>query len=98
MQFKLWLNLPLGIWSQRMAIKSKIKMTTYLSFLLKSVIFIKNINTILVDFDWKTFEADCRKIVNDISEKFLDLGLDEGNHSDFGQDLIEKQAKYRKEF
>jgi hypothetical protein len=52
----------------------------------------------LVDFDWKTFEADCRKIVNDISEKFLDLGLDEGNHSDFGHDLIEKQAKYRKEF
>jgi hypothetical protein len=36
--------------------------------------------------------------VNEISEKFLDLGLDEGNHSDFGQDLIEKQARYRKEF
>ena len=53
---------------------------------------------ICLDFDRKAFEQECRKIVNDISEKFLDLGLDEGNHSDFGQDLIEKQARYKKEF
>jgi hypothetical protein len=37
-----------------------------------------------VDFDWKTFEQECRKIVNDINDRFLDLGLDEPNHSDFG--------------
>lgn len=40
--------------------------------------------TFLIDFDIKAFEAECRKIVNDISDKFLDLGLDDGNHSDYG--------------
>jgi hypothetical protein len=45
----------------------------------------------------KAFEAECRKIVNDISDKFLDLGLDDGNHSDYG-DLMHKQEKFRKEF
>ena len=80
-----------------MVLLSHLKTTTSQCLQLKSVssfVFYK----FFVDFDWKAFEADCRKIVNDISEKFLDLGLDEGNHSDFGQDLIEKQAKYRKEF
>jgi hypothetical protein len=33
----------------------------------------------------RAFEAECKKIVNDISDKFLDLGLDEGNNgSDYG--------------
>ncbi len=43
-----------------------------------------HVNFFLIDFDIKAFEAECRKIVNDISDKFLDLGLDDGNHSDYG--------------
>ncbi|CDW71837.1 px domain containing protein [Stylonychia lemnae] len=49
------------------------------------------------NFDIKTFEAECRKIVGDISDKFLDLGLDDGNHSDYGN-MIQKQEKFAKEF
>jgi hypothetical protein len=46
----------------------------------------------LVDIDWKAFDQECRGIVNEIAEKFLDLGIDDGNHSnEYGQDLIQKQ-------
>lgn len=38
----------------------------------------------IIDFDARAFEAECRKIVQEISDRFLDLGLDEGNHSDYG--------------
>jgi hypothetical protein len=37
-----------------------------------------------LDFDAKAFEAECRKIVQDISDRFLDLGLDEGGSHDYG--------------
>lgn len=37
----------------------------------------------------KAFENECRKIVNDISDRFLDLGLDDGNHSDY-ENLMQK--------
>lgn len=50
-----------------------------------------------IDFDVKAFENECRKIVNDISDKFLDLGLDDGNHSDYGNMML-KQEKFAKEF
>jgi hypothetical protein len=46
----------------------------------------------------RQLEAECRKIVDEIQEKFIDLGLDEGNHSDYGDDLYNKQEKFRKEF
>lgn len=49
-----------------------------------------SILTHTVDFDAKAFEIDCRKIVQDISDRFLDLGLDEGGHSDYGN-LMQKQ-------
>ena len=52
----------------------------------------------IIDIDWKAFEKDCRDIVNEIADKFWDLGLDDGNRSDYGQDLIQKQQKFRKEF
>ena len=42
----------------------------------------------ITDIDWKAFEKDCRDIVNEIADKFWDLGLDDGNRSDYGQDLI----------
>jgi len=32
--------------------------------------------------NWKQFENDCRKIVQDISNKFIDLGVDDGNNSE----------------
>lgn len=53
--------------------------------------------TMNVDFDMKAFENECRKIVQDISDRFLDLGLDDGNHSDYGN-LMQKQEKFSKEF
>lgn len=46
------------------------------------------VNPNFIDIDWKAFENECRGVVNDIAEKFIDLGLDEGNHSEYGQDLI----------
>jgi len=36
--------------------------------------------------------------VNEISDKFIDLGLDEGNHSGYGAGMMEKQDKFNKEF
>jgi phage-related minor tail protein len=36
--------------------------------------------------------------VNEISDKFIDLGLDEGNHSGYGADMMAKQDKFKKEF
>jgi hypothetical protein len=35
--------------------------------------------------------------VNEISNKFLELGLDD-HHSDYGQELAVKQARFQKEF
>ena len=35
--------------------------------------------------------------MNEISDRFIDLGLDEGNHSGFGQDMMIKQEKFRNE-
>jgi hypothetical protein len=49
-----------------------------------------------VDFDLKAFENECRKIVNDTSDRFLDLGMDEGNQSDY-ENMIMKQEKFSKE-
>lgn len=40
---------------------------------------------------------ECKKIVQEISGKFIELGLDE-HHSDYGQELQAKQAKFMKEF
>lgn len=40
-----------------------------------------NINLFL-GIDWKAFEAECKKIVHDISDRFIDLGLDD-HESDF---------------
>lgn len=53
-------------------------------------------NKIILDFDWKAFESDCKKIVKEISDRFIDLGLDDHN-SEYGQDLLQKQEKFRKE-
>ena len=35
--------------------------------------------------------------MNEISDKFIDLGLDE-QHSDYGQELMAKTEKYKREF
>lgn len=35
--------------------------------------------------------------MNEISDKFIDLGLDE-QHSDYGQELMAKTEKFRREF
>jgi archaellum component FlaC len=43
-------------------------------------------------------ELQCKNIVNEISDKFIDLGLDEGNHSGYGAGMMEKQDKFNKEF
>lgn len=47
--------------------------------------------------NWKQFENDCRKIVQDISNKFIELGVDDGNNSEQYQEMLEKQKKYNKE-
>jgi hypothetical protein len=52
--------------------------------------FESNLLNMITDIDWKAFEKDCRDIVNEIADKFWDLGLDDGNRSDYGQDLIQK--------
>jgi hypothetical protein len=45
----------------------------------------------------KTFELDCKKIVQEVSDRLLDLGLDDDNNSDY-QNLMQKQEKFTKEF
>lgn len=45
---------------------------------------------IRIDIDWKAFEAECKKIVHDISDRFIDLGL-EDRESDYAADQL--QAK-----
>jgi len=51
-----------------------------------------------VDLDWKAFEQECKKIVNEVSEKFIDLGL-EDHESDYAAGELEaKQERYEKEF
>lgn len=48
--------------------------------------------------DWKAFEAECKKIVHDISDRFIDLGLDD-HESDFGaNELQAKQERFEREF
>lgn len=37
---------------------------------------------IFVAIDWKAFEAECKKIVHEISDRFIDLGLDD-HESDY---------------
>ena len=47
--------------------------------------------TIYIEFDFKELERQCQQIVQEISTKFIDLGLDEGPHSEFGEGMLEKQ-------
>ena len=51
-----------------------------------------------LDIDWKAFEAECKKIVNEVSEKFIDLGL-EDHESDYGAGEVQaKQERFEREF
>ena len=59
-----------------------------------------NINNIhfCVDIDWKTFEEECKNIVNEISNRFIDLGL-EDHETDYGADQLQvKQERFKHEF
>ena len=51
-----------------------------------------------IDFDWKEFELVCKKIVGEVSDKFIDLGMDDGPHSAFGDGMQNKMEKFKKEF
>ncbi len=54
--------------------------------------------TIIIALDWKAFEAECKKIVHEISDRFIDLGL-EDHESDFGaNELQAKQERFEREF
>lgn len=35
--------------------------------------------------------------MNDISDRFIDLAIDDQHESDYGQELIEKQEKFKRE-
>lgn len=41
-----------------------------------------------IDIDWKTFEEECKNIVNEISNRFIDLGL-EDHETDYGADQLQ---------
>lgn len=45
---------------------------------------------LVIDFDCKEFENECKKIVHEINEKFLDLGLDDGHESNQWQEMVVK--------
>lgn len=52
----------------------------------------------IIAIDWKAFEAECKKIVHDISDRFIDLGLDD-HESDFAAgELQAKQERFEREF
>lgn len=38
-----------------------------------------------LDIDWRPFEEECKHIVNEISNRFIDLGL-EDHETDYGVD------------
>lgn len=40
-----------------------------------------------IAIDWKGFEAECKNIVKEISNRFIDLGL-EDHESDYGADQL----------
>ena len=61
-----------------------------------SIIIIINLN--YLDIDWKTFEEECKNIVNEISNRFIDLGL-EDHETDYGADQLQvKQERFKQEF
>ena len=41
-----------------------------------------------IEFDWKGFEEQCKGIVHDTNEKFIDLGQDDGPQSAYGDGLM----------
>jgi hypothetical protein len=56
------------------------------------------VSIMVIDIDWKTFEAECKRIVHEISDKFIDLGLDD-HESDFAAgELQAKQERFEREF
>jgi hypothetical protein len=64
----------------------------------KKVFIIILINLLNVDIDWKTFEEECKNIVNEISNRFIDLGL-EDHETDYGADQLQvKQERFKQEF
>ncbi len=47
--------------------------------------------------DWKGFEAECKNIVKEIGNRFIDLGL-EDHESDYGADQLQaKQERFEHE-
>jgi len=51
-----------------------------------------------ISIDWKAFEQECKRIVNEVSEKFIDLGL-EDHESDYAAGELEaKQERFEREF
>lgn len=36
--------------------------------------------------------------MQEISTKFIDLGMDDGPHSEYGEGMLAKQEKFKKEF
>ena len=40
------------------------------------------------------FETTCKNIVDDIMDKFIDLGVDD-NHSNFGEGMAGRQLKFK---
>ena len=56
------------------------------------------INSLYVDIDWKPFEEECKNIVNEIGNRFIDLGL-EDHETDYGADQLQaKQDRFKHEF
>jgi hypothetical protein len=57
------------------------------------------LSLISLEFDHQKFqqqfEADCKNIVDEIQEKFIDLGVE--NHSAYGTDIIARQERLKKE-
>lgn len=51
-----------------------------------------------LDIDWKPFEEECKNIVNEIGNRFIDLGL-EDHETDYGADQLQaKQERFKHEF
>ena len=54
----------------------------------KVILIIIIIKPDFIDIDWKTFEEECKNIVNEISNRFIDLGL-EDHETDYGADQLQ---------
>ena len=53
---------------------------------------------VLLDIDWRVFDEECKRIVKEVSDKFIDLGMDDHQSDYAAAELQAKQERFKREF